>query len=128
MALCDSSVPVRLSGIKLDAGSGSNGPNRPDLERAVAGRHPSLYGGGGSARRVPAQRMGAGRGRAHHGVQELEADGVAKAATSWCFGPAPIARRSWSRRRAASVDDARVDPAREKMPSLVKKVCKGERK
>ena len=62
------------------------------------------------------------------GVQGDEAKLVARWWSLASPVPPGIVRRSWSGRRTASVDDARVDPVREKMPNLVKKVCKGERK
>ena len=79
-----------------------------------------------TARCVPAETEGGGGGFCYLGMQDVEADSVAKQEVAARPGTPSIPRRSWGRRRPAAVDDARVDLGNKKVPHLVKKMRKGE--
>ena len=72
--------------------------------------------------RVLACIEGEGTSEAHHEVQEVEADVVAKRREAARPGRLGIPRRSRWRRRPSTVEDARVDLRHEKVQNLVKKV------
>ena len=62
----------------------------------------------------------------YRGVEEDEAEPMAKWSTTTCSGASGMVRRSCSRGRPKVVVDGGVDLGNKKVPHLVKKMRKGE--